>query len=81
MRTWETGHVTRVGKMKNAYKLWLRNLNRRDLLESLGSGKMEDSIKTDIKEMVCEVVALMHWFQYWDRRCDPVDSVMNLDVR
>jgi hypothetical protein len=35
-RTKWTGHVERIGKMRNSYNIWLENLKGRDHLEDLG---------------------------------------------
>jgi hypothetical protein len=43
MEGYEMGHVARMGKMRNAYKILAENLNGRDHLEGPG----EDNIKLD----------------------------------
>jgi hypothetical protein len=73
------GHVARMGEVRGAYNILVgRPEGRRPL--GRPSGRWEDNILMDLREIGFGDVDWIHWAQGRDRWRAPVNTVMNLRV-
>jgi hypothetical protein len=74
-----TGHLVRMGMMRNAYTNFVRKPEgKRPFGKS--RRRLEDKIKTDPREILCEGVDWIHLARARDRWQVLVNTVMNLNV-
>jgi hypothetical protein len=73
-----TGHVARMGRMRNAYKILVRKLMGRDQLKKTRR-RWKKTLKLTLKEqgVILDVMCLI---QYKDQWRTLVNTVMNLRV-
>jgi len=73
------GYVAHMREMTNACKILTGGPEGKRLLGRTRR-RCEDSIRTDLSEIVCEVVGWIHLAQDRDQRRAVVNTVMNLRV-
>jgi hypothetical protein len=76
--TW-VGHVARMGKMRNAYKILVGKPEGKKPLRR-PMHKWEDNVKRDPREIGLENVKWIHLVKYWYKWWALVNKVMNLSI-
>jgi hypothetical protein len=74
-----TGHVTRVGKMRNVYIIYVGKRERKRLL-GRPRRRLDDNIRMDLREIAWEGLDWMHLDQHKDQCQALVITVMNIRV-